>query len=114
MSSIPGDLGAMPIHVISGEPEVADRHGKVIVRYADVLVAMDPQFARALSDKLLRVAYKVQFGDYPAVKSNMQLERIRATLVVKVERMVDAAMRDHVAPKVQAARIIDTVMQDLA
>ena len=105
----------MPVYVLSGEPEVADRDGMVLVRYADVLVGMSPEFARKYAEKLSRVAYKVVSGDYPTPQKSNLGDSLRARLAARVTLMIQSFDKQSPRPdpKVQAAQIIDMVLKEV-
>lgn len=113
MSSTP--VGGMPVYIVSGNPEVADREGMVLVRYADTLVAMDSEFARLLSEKLARVSYKVRFGDYPTPQKSAQGDAVRTRLTRRVELMLGSFDRAAPRPeaKVQASAIVDECLREM-
>lgn len=103
----------MPVFVLSGEPEVADRNGMVVCRYADNLVAMDAEFARKFAELLARVSYKVRFGDYPTPQKTMLSDGLRVRLTTRVALMLRSMQRETPAVdyNVQASRLVDEILK---
>lgn len=115
MTDAIGHVDGMPVHILSGEPEVADRDGMVLVRYADVLVGMNPEFARKYAEKLARVSYKVVSGDYPTPQKSSLGDSLRIRVSARVALMIKSfeGQSPRPAPKVQAAQIVDMVLKEV-
>jgi hypothetical protein len=98
--------------------QLSHHDGQVVLHFERPVpwVALDPETAGRVAEALAHAAYAVRAGDTPTPEKSQLLDRIRARLVTQVGLMLASFEREAPRPdvKIQATRIVDAVLQEVA
>ena len=98
--------------------QLSHKDGDVILHFERPVrwVALDGLTAGRLAEAMARASYTALAGDTPTPEKTQILDRIRARLVVRVTRMLEAFEHRQPKPhaKVQATEVVDQVLKEVA
>lgn len=99
--------------------QVSHRDGLAIMHFEKPVTwcALDPETARSFAEAMSRAAYAAFSGDTPTTRDRSAVtEQIRVRMVARVQVMLQSFSTEAPRPdfKVQATRIVDHVMKEVA
>ncbi|MHB0965534.1 MAG: hypothetical protein ACYC36_03680 [Bellilinea sp.] len=97
--------------------QVSDRDGMVIMHFEKPVrwCALDAQTAVSFAEAVARASYAATFGDTPTTQAKSQItDQLAARMRGRVELMLRSMMADGVDAKIQAQRIVDIVLTEVA